>query len=158
MKSSQRSENMNSYFDGYVNSTTPLSQFVEQYDNVVSNRGDKEEDEDLMTMTTQPDVEELHPLEAHAGKVCTRNIFNIFEEEFKQVFYCRHKKVRKEGEDASYEVQFTLNNRVVSHTVNMNVSNMHFKCSCEKFETWGILCKHICFIHYEAKTSYGFHS
>lgn len=49
MKASSRSESesMNAYFDGYVNSMTSLSEFIEQYDKAVLDRRDKEKKEDL---------------------------------------------------------------------------------------------------------------
>ncbi|KAL6523868.1 hypothetical protein OROMI_030963 [Orobanche minor] len=38
MKAGSRSESMNAYFDGYVNSMTSLSEFIEQYDKAVLDR------------------------------------------------------------------------------------------------------------------------
>lgn len=67
MKSSQKSESMNSFFDGYVNSNTPLSEFIEQYEKAIASRRDAEEKEDLISMTTAPDFTNMHSIEAHAG-------------------------------------------------------------------------------------------
>ncbi|XP_063941179.1 protein FAR1-RELATED SEQUENCE 5-like [Daucus carota subsp. sativus] len=89
MKSSQRSESMNSFFDGYVNSNTPLSDFVDQYEKAIASRRDTEEKEDLISMTTTPDLTNMHSLEAHAGKVYSRNIFKLFQNEFMQILHCQ---------------------------------------------------------------------
>lgn len=47
MSTTQRSESMNSFFDGYVNSKTTLKQFVEQYDNALASKMAKENQEDF---------------------------------------------------------------------------------------------------------------
>ncbi|KAK1361274.1 hypothetical protein POM88_045748 [Heracleum sosnowskyi] len=145
MKSSQRSESMHSYFDGYVNISTPLSEFVKQYENAIANRRDAEDSEDLVSMTTTPDFTEMHTLEAHAGRLYCRNIFKIFQIEFGQFLYCQHnKKVVTENVEKSYEVDFRESGK--PHIVDVNVSTQFFKCSCAKFETWGIPSKHILYI------------
>nr|KAJ0220293.1 hypothetical protein LSAT_V11C200052210 [Lactuca sativa] len=51
MSTTQRSESMNSSFDVYVNSKTSLRQFVEQYDNALKSKIEKE---------TKPDFESLN--------------------------------------------------------------------------------------------------
>ena len=92
MKSSQRSESMNSFFDGYVNRKTPLSDFVDQYEKAIASCRDIEEKEDLISMTTNPDLTNMHSLEAHAGEVYSRNIFKLFQYEFMQILHCQHSK------------------------------------------------------------------
>jgi hypothetical protein len=41
MSSTQRSESVNAFFDGYVNSTTTLKQFVDQYDSALRDKVEK---------------------------------------------------------------------------------------------------------------------
>ena len=144
MKSSQRSESMNSFFDGYVNRKTPLSDFVDQYEKAIASCRDIEEKEDLISMTTNPDLTNMHSLEAHAGEVYSRNIFKLFQYEFMQILHCQHSKKVVTGGEMVYAVTFKDHNR--SHTVQVNIFTQFCKCSCAKFETWGILCKHILYI------------
>ncbi|KAK1386583.1 hypothetical protein POM88_014761 [Heracleum sosnowskyi] len=106
MKSSQRSESMNDYFDGFVHCTTPLSEFVDQYDAAIDDRRGKEENDDFTCMTTKPDFGEMYPIEAHAGKVYTRSVLKKFMQEFKLLFHCRQKKVKSDGDNVTYEVTF----------------------------------------------------
>jgi len=47
MSTTQRSESMNSYFDGYVNSKTSLKQFVELYGNALRDKVEKENKADF---------------------------------------------------------------------------------------------------------------
>jgi hypothetical protein len=52
MSTTQRSESMNSFFDGYVNSKTSLKQFVEQYDNALRDKIEKENRADFGSFNT----------------------------------------------------------------------------------------------------------
>ncbi|KAK1265293.1 Protein FAR1-RELATED SEQUENCE 5 [Acorus gramineus] len=47
MSTIQRSESINAFFDDYVNSKTTLKQFVEQYDNALKSKIEKEEKADF---------------------------------------------------------------------------------------------------------------
>ncbi|XP_028062710.1 protein FAR1-RELATED SEQUENCE 5-like [Camellia sinensis] len=47
MSTTQRSESMNAFFDGYVNSKATLKQFVEQYDNALRSKVEKEMEADF---------------------------------------------------------------------------------------------------------------
>ncbi|KAK1358839.1 hypothetical protein POM88_043313 [Heracleum sosnowskyi] len=106
VKSSQRSESMNSFFNGYVNSNTPLSEFVEQYKKAIISHRDAAKKEDLISMTTTPDLTDMHSLEAHAGKVYCRNIFKLFQNEFMQIFHCQHNKKVVTGVETTYEADY----------------------------------------------------
>ncbi|KAK1274266.1 Protein FAR1-RELATED SEQUENCE 5 [Acorus gramineus] len=52
MSTTQRSESMNAFFDDYVNSKTTLKQFVEQYDNALKSKVEKEEKADFHSINS----------------------------------------------------------------------------------------------------------
>ena len=52
MSTTQRSEGMNAFFDGYINSTTTLQQFVYQYDNALAHKVEKENKADFASLNT----------------------------------------------------------------------------------------------------------
>lgn len=56
MSTTQRSESINAFFDGYVQSTTTLKTFVEQYELALSKKVQKEEDEDARCMLVEQQV------------------------------------------------------------------------------------------------------
>lgn len=119
MKSSQGGESMNSSFDGYVNRKTPLSDFVDQYEKAIASCRDTEEKEDLISMTTTPDLTNMHSLEAHSGEVYSRNIFKLSQNEFMQILHCQHNKKVVTGGEMVHAVTFKDHNR--SHTVQVNI-------------------------------------
>uniref|UniRef100_A0A7N0T3E6 SWIM-type domain-containing protein n=1 Tax=Kalanchoe fedtschenkoi TaxID=63787 RepID=A0A7N0T3E6_KALFE len=144
---SGRSESMNSYFDGYVNSNTMLNDFVKQYDKAVEARRIKEEEEDFRTIESHAVSLTNYPVEEHVARLYTRNLFEIFKLEWKKSFDYIHKKsnkgfnfveclVGKYGLDVKYW-------RLVNYKSDKDLS---LKCTCCKFEMEGILCKHILYI------------
>ncbi|WOH14465.1 hypothetical protein DCAR_0933984 [Daucus carota subsp. sativus] len=125
-KSSQRSESMNSFFNGYVNSNTPLSDFVDQYEKPIASRRDTEENEDLISMTTTPDLTNMHSLEAHAGKVYSRSIFKLFQNEFMQILHCQHSKKVVTGVEMVYAVTFkySLQTHTIYHEAKIKIKDI----------------------------------
>ena len=52
LSTTQRSESMNAFFDGYINSMTTLQQFVQQYDNALHHKWEKEKEADFASLNT----------------------------------------------------------------------------------------------------------
>uniref|UniRef100_A0A7N0UFW3 SWIM-type domain-containing protein n=1 Tax=Kalanchoe fedtschenkoi TaxID=63787 RepID=A0A7N0UFW3_KALFE len=147
MTTTGRSESMNSYFDGFVNSNTMLNDFVMQYDKAVEARRKKEEEEDFHTIESHAVPLTNYLVEAQAAQLYTRNVFEIFKLEWKKSFDCIHKKSKKESNFTEYligkhglDVKYW---RIVTYEPHGNLS---IKCTCCKFEMEGILCKHILYI------------
>ncbi|XP_061352945.1 protein FAR1-RELATED SEQUENCE 5-like [Gastrolobium bilobum] len=105
MTTSGRSESMNSFFDGYVNSNTMLNDFVIQYDKAIKSRRDAEEDEDFKTINTKAILETAHPIEATAGERYTRKMFEIFKKEWKvAIGDYFHEKISTDNKCTKYRV------------------------------------------------------
>ena len=60
--SCQRSESINAFFDGFVNSRTQLVDFVCEYDKAVVAHRASESDEDFMNLNNAPQCVILHTL------------------------------------------------------------------------------------------------
>ncbi|KAF8364659.1 hypothetical protein HHK36_033339 [Tetracentron sinense] len=54
MSTTQRSESMNSFFDGYVHAKTSLKEFVDQYDSALRDKYEKEAQADFESFYTKP--------------------------------------------------------------------------------------------------------
>ncbi|KAL4579916.1 hypothetical protein LXL04_016086 [Taraxacum kok-saghyz] len=76
------SESSRSFFDGFGNSRTMLNELVIQYDKEVESRRAREEDEDFKTMNSTSVLSSVHPIEAKAGELYTRKIFDTFKKEW----------------------------------------------------------------------------
>lgn len=67
MTSTQRSESINSFFDGFVHVLTPLNEFVMQYENALVSRRQAEKEEDFKTKNSHPIYETELEIEKQAG-------------------------------------------------------------------------------------------
>ncbi|KAK2990353.1 hypothetical protein RJ640_000799 [Escallonia rubra] len=147
MTTSGRSESIHSFFDGYVNSNTMLNEFVVKYDNAVYNRRYAEEDEDFKTMNSRAVLSSDHPIEARVGECYTRSVFEIFKKEWNASVSCSHITLSKETDVTRYRVGLITVDKEKWRTVHYcSLENINATCSCAKFETAGILCKHIIYI------------
>ena len=63
MTTRQRSESINSFFDGFVNANTKIVEFVHQYDKAVAARRRAESQEDFLCLNCVPN--------------CTSNSYDI---------------------------------------------------------------------------------
>ncbi|XP_052627548.1 protein FAR1-RELATED SEQUENCE 5-like [Lactuca sativa] len=148
MTTSGRSESINSFFDDFVNSSTMLNDFLVQYDKAVVSRRAAEEDEDFKTMNSRPVLSSIHPIEAKAGECYTRKVFEIFKKEWIEATNnLTHETLSKSTKEIKYRVgQLNVDKkywRIVSFCL---LKKMHVTCSCAKYETCGILCKHILYV------------
>lgn len=144
--STQRSESINAFFDGYVNATTPLNDFVKQYDNALTARRKAEKDEDFRTLNSKPVYVSDLAIEIQAGESYTRKIFSIFQNEFTSSISYFKEKVSKNGDVVEYMIGKSTSPKQSWRTVVYDASGSHggtLNCSCAKFETEGILCRHI---------------
>ncbi|PWA53153.1 Protein FAR1-RELATED SEQUENCE 6 [Artemisia annua] len=81
MSTTQRSESMNSFFDGYVNSKTSLRQFVEQYDNALKSKIEKETKADFESLNSSYMMITQFNFERQFHDTYTNAIFKLFQKE-----------------------------------------------------------------------------
>ncbi|XP_021980604.1 protein FAR1-RELATED SEQUENCE 5-like [Helianthus annuus] len=148
MTSSGRSESIHSFFDGYVNSKTMLNEFVIQYDKAVEARRAAEEDEDFKSINSKPVLSSVNPIEAKASSRYTRKLFDAFTKEWTEAtFNLTHETVSKNLEEIIYKVGQLGIDKIYWRNVTFRLSQkIDVTCSCAKFETYGILCKHILYV------------
>ncbi|KAK9285282.1 hypothetical protein L1049_024472 [Liquidambar formosana] len=142
MSITQRSDSMNSYFDGYVNASTTLQLFVKQYEKALESRYEKEVKADYDTINTSPVLKTPSPMEKQAAELYTRKLFTKFQEELVETLTFLATKVEDEEAVTTYRVaKFGESHKV--YFVRFNVRDMKVTCSCQMFEFSGLLCRHI---------------
>ncbi|KAL9231758.1 hypothetical protein vseg_006944 [Gypsophila vaccaria] len=142
MSSTHRSDSMNSYFDGYVNATTSLSQFFEQYEKALESRNEKEVKADFETMNIPPILRTPSPMEKQASVLYTRKIFARFQEELVGTLTFMATKTEENDEVFTYQV-IKYGEQHRAFCVRFNVVEMKATCSCQMFEFSGLICRHI---------------
>ncbi|TYJ00181.1 hypothetical protein E1A91_A13G069800v1 [Gossypium mustelinum] len=142
MSITQRSDSMNSYFDGFVNASTNLNQFFKLYEKALESRNEKEVKADYDTMNTSPALKTPSPMEKQASELYTRKLFTRFQEELVGTLTFTASKSDDDDDVITYQVaKFGEDHK--SYYVKFNVLEMKAACSCQMFEFSGLLCRHV---------------
>ncbi|CAL5395956.1 unnamed protein product [Camellia sinensis] len=95
MPTTQRSESMNAFFDGYVNSKTILKQFVEQYDNALGSKVEKETKADFKSRNKLYYCLTVYRFEKQFHEAYINAKFKEVQTELKRLLYCHATLVKK---------------------------------------------------------------
>ncbi|KAM0894334.1 hypothetical protein ACQ4PT_024510 [Festuca glaucescens] len=141
MTSTQRSEGMNNVFKKQFRKKLCLSELVVEYEKCVASLRENELDADFKSRKSKlvPFVRNL-PMLKTAAESYTRRIYTDYEEEFKQQHLVKCEIVSTVGTVRTYKVmamQFEDD-----ALVTFNHENVTISCSCRKYESKGLLCKH----------------
>ena len=103
LSTTQRIESMNAFFDGYINSMTTLQQFVQQYDNALQHKWEKEET-DFPSLNTVIHCGSQSLIERQFQKEYTHAKFTEGQTEFrsKMNFLIHH--FHSDGQNCTYTV------------------------------------------------------
>ncbi|XP_038680234.1 protein FAR-RED IMPAIRED RESPONSE 1-like [Tripterygium wilfordii] len=94
MSTTQRSESINAFFDGYVSSTT-LKQFVEQYNNALRNKAEKESVTDFNSYHKHLNCATSYLMEKQMLDLYTESKFKEFQKELTGLLYGMIKSVMR---------------------------------------------------------------
>ncbi|KAK1586270.1 hypothetical protein Q3G72_000647 [Acer saccharum] len=141
MSITQRSDSINSYFDGYVNASTTLQLFVKQYERALESRYEKEVKADYDTINTAPVLKTPSPMEKQAAELYTRKLFMKFQEELVETLTFSTKVENEDAVTTYWVAKFGESNK--AYFVSFDVREMKATCSCQMFEYSGLLCRHI---------------
>ncbi|XP_062146803.1 protein FAR1-RELATED SEQUENCE 5-like [Alnus glutinosa] len=88
MTTTQRSESMNAFFDGYVQSSTSLKEFVDQYDNALRRKVEVENVANFDSFNTTISCVSYWPFEKQFQKIYTHAKFREVQKEISSIMYC----------------------------------------------------------------------
>ncbi|GFS30924.1 hypothetical protein Acr_00g0014800 [Actinidia rufa] len=153
MLTTQRSESINSFFDGYINSKTTLKQFVEQYEPALAKNVENENKADSSSLHSYIPCFSKFELEQQFQSAYTISKFKDVQKELVEMVYC-NLCLSEEGDGISeYEVRedvlFGENRRRVTFKVWFKENGSEANCNCRLFEFRGILCKHCIIVFLE---------
>ncbi|XP_062190533.1 protein FAR1-RELATED SEQUENCE 6-like isoform X1 [Phragmites australis] len=143
MSVTDRSDSATDYFDGWLTSGTSLKMFVEQYEEAVKSKLEKESYEDLRSSQMRPPMMTGLPVEEQAAKVYTTEIFQKFLNEIGHSFHCNYTILDRNDSVVTYIVSEHVNqtDKVDYKVVYDNVED-DIWCLCRLFQCKGILCRH----------------
>ncbi|XP_028055554.1 protein FAR-RED IMPAIRED RESPONSE 1-like [Camellia sinensis] len=137
---------MNAFFDGYVNSKTTLKQFVEQYDNALRSKVEKETKADFKSRNKLYDCLTVYEFEKQFRAAYTNAKFKKVQVELKRLLYCHATLVKEEGSICTYHAKEAVlvgeKMKKVEFLVYFNSTEFEMQRVCRWFEFRGIMCAH----------------
>ncbi|XP_074361276.1 protein FAR1-RELATED SEQUENCE 5-like [Apium graveolens] len=152
ISTTQRSESMNAFFDGYVNGKTSLREFVGKSDCALKDKVEKEVEADTRSLSTFIPCVTQHHMEKQFQDIYTNDKFKEFQKEIINVMYCECSLLESVGSIFQYQVEGIqyIGDCQTRRTINYNVCFVKYvredyevKCGCRLFEFRGIICRHI---------------
>ncbi|CAL5365347.1 unnamed protein product [Camellia sinensis] len=144
MKSTQRSECMNAYFNPFLQHKLKLYEFVRHYDRALARIRYNEAGDDAETNNTfSVLITPLRDIERHGAELFTRNIFRMFRDEILEEGKLNVKDVFPLPDDQKcyYIHKYKVKDR--SWIVTHSPVDAAMRCSCMKFESLGQPCCHM---------------
>ncbi|XP_014503275.1 protein FAR-RED IMPAIRED RESPONSE 1-like [Vigna radiata var. radiata] len=146
MSTTQRSEGMNAFFDGFINSSTSLQQFVVQYDNALKVKAQKEVQVDFSSLNTTIGYGSQSPIERQFQLEYTHEKFEEVQKEFRSRMNCF---IKETVADDFFNIYTIKEEHMWEGKCSNKFYKVHFDpmtknatCSCLLFEFKGILCRH----------------
>ncbi|XP_021766301.1 protein FAR-RED IMPAIRED RESPONSE 1-like [Chenopodium quinoa] len=156
MKTTQRVESINSFFDGFLTRNTKLYEFPQKYAAAMDKRVGDETDADAKCSKYIRRLVSGFSVEAVFQKIytdtkfqevqneCTRMMFSYPREEIQVsdtlIQYLIEDRVWVVPEGKSEDV---ITDRKMFYSATFNTETKVICCDCRKFETSGIICRHI---------------
>nr|XP_023876606.1 protein FAR1-RELATED SEQUENCE 1-like [Quercus suber] len=146
MSTTQLSESMNAFFDGYVGPKTTLNQFVDQYGQASKSKVEKENTEDCISLTSRVPCITYYAIEKQFQDSYTNSKFQEVQDEIRRKMYCHPFLLKQEGAISTYqvvdEIEIDDDTKEVTFHVYFNEDELEVQCNCCLFEFRGILCRH----------------
>ncbi|KAL2893824.1 Protein FAR-RED IMPAIRED RESPONSE 1 [Bienertia sinuspersici] len=155
MRTTQRVESINSFFDKFVTRQTRLYEFGEKYVEAVERRIMQEKEADEKVMEYTQNLLTRIPLEKYFQRIYTNAKFREFQRECERLMYCYVKEEIPNGDHMySYVIEdrvrkirkggiheYLTPKRRMYHSAH-KIEEKEIECTCRMFETHGLLCRH----------------
>ncbi|XP_009759183.2 protein FAR-RED IMPAIRED RESPONSE 1-like [Nicotiana sylvestris] len=151
MLSTQRSEGMHAFFDGFITRQSTLKLFVQQYELAIRAKFEKELEAEYRSRCFEPKCLSEFVWEEKFQTCYTREVFEFFQVQLRKLYHCEISTPEDHQAIAGVENYIILdysfrrfNTRdPFVFTVEYTPIGEYLSCSCKWFETRGILCCHI---------------
>ncbi|XP_028116468.1 protein FAR-RED IMPAIRED RESPONSE 1-like [Camellia sinensis] len=148
MSTTQKSESINAFFDGYVHSKTTLNQFFKQYENALKSKIEKESNADFCSFNIViPCIISLS-IKKQLQRIYTNDIFQRFQDELRGLIFCCTSLSQTQGSISTFEVIESVLGKdgtpfeEINYEVLYNETEWDVQCLCHLFEFRGILYRH----------------
>ena len=138
----QQCATRSSLFEGYISAKTDSQSFIQQYEKALDCCYEKEVKEEFETKYSPPDIKTSSPIERQGAESYTRSMFLKFQQELIDASVYTADMIKEEGSVSTYIVTKSEGSEKAV-TVQFSSSGSSATCSCQMFEYFGIVCRHI---------------
>ncbi|XP_042947953.1 protein FAR1-RELATED SEQUENCE 6-like [Carya illinoinensis] len=147
MSTTQRSESMNAFFDGFVHSGTTLKEFVDQFDNALRKKVETETTADFHSCNQTIPCVFSFKIERQFQSCYTNAKFKEVQAEVIGMLLCNPSLVSTQGSISTFNVFEEIStpagqSKIMKYVVYLNKEESEVKCTCALFEMKGIICRH----------------
>ncbi|KAK9905242.1 hypothetical protein M0R45_000354 [Rubus argutus] len=144
MSSSQRAESSHSFFKKYVDQKNSFLDFVIRFNRGLVHQRHQELVSNHIDINEEPQFKTPHPMESQMSRIYTRDCFQQFQSEFYICFFnYKFQLIREDEIHRLYLVKKRSDqiqkDRKIVYDKSMDLAS----CTCKKFESAGIPCRHI---------------
>ncbi|XP_035551029.1 protein FAR1-RELATED SEQUENCE 5-like [Juglans regia] len=147
MSITQRSESMNTFFDGYVHAKTNLKEFVDQYDNALKKKIENENCADFQSFNVTIPCISRAPIEKRYQDLYTNAKFREVQHQLADIINLDPVLLKANATVKTYLVEDEIRakdfTKLVTHSVDFSEDNAVAKYSCGLFQMREIVCRHI---------------
>ncbi|XP_042978963.1 protein FAR1-RELATED SEQUENCE 5-like [Carya illinoinensis] len=134
MSTTQRSESMNAFFDGYVHAKTNLKEFIDQFDNALRKKIENETSADFHSFSATISCISRSPIEKKFQELYTNTKFKEVQQQVMSVLDMDPALYKRDGSIKTYIVEDEICveefAKPVTFSVEFNEENCDAKCSC----------------------------
>ncbi|XP_078446201.1 protein FAR1-RELATED SEQUENCE 9-like [Wolffia australiana] len=139
----RRPESLKQFFKRNFNVKTPLLTFISRFEQAAASQYEKEVLAEFAAAYSRPALRTPSTIEKQAAEAYTAAVFAVFQEEFLQSLgYFAEKIEEEEGGRVSKFSVTREEDASKAYTVSLREPGQEVVCSCGKFESCGILCRH----------------
>uniref|UniRef100_A0ACD5X5B5 Uncharacterized protein n=1 Tax=Avena sativa TaxID=4498 RepID=A0ACD5X5B5_AVESA len=131
-----------SFFESYITAKTNAQSFIQQYEKALDSCYEKEMKEEFETKYSLPDIKTSSSIEKQGADLYTRTMFLKFQQELVDASVSTLEMVEEDGKACIYKVTASQGSEKPC-MVRFNSSETSAKCTCQMFEYFGIVCRHI---------------
>ena len=141
---------MNAFFDDYINFMTMLQQFVQQYNNALQHKLEKEKEAGFASLNTVIHCGSQSLMERKFQKEYTHAKFSEVQTEFRSKMNCLIHHCHSDRENFTYTLKEESIHNERCHerlfTVFYDRKTKDVQCKCFLFEFRRIICRHACVV------------
>ncbi|XP_038716163.1 protein FAR1-RELATED SEQUENCE 9-like [Tripterygium wilfordii] len=143
MSSSQRAESCHAFFKSYVSKKNTLMDFVVRFSRALKRQRHQELCLDHKDINEQPVMKTMFGVEKSLAELFTHTMFYKVQEELFQSMAYMATFEHESGNLKLYNVQRVEGSQKSARKVIEDKPLNYMTCSCRKFESYGIICRHI---------------